>query len=82
MPKLPIVSGNKLLKLLKKLGYDMIRQKGSHVRLRKVTGAGEHNITIPVHDEIAKGTLNDVLSKVSVWNNIPKNKLIDELKEI
>ena len=41
---------------------------------------GEHNITVPRHSEIAKGTLNDILSKVSLWNNIVKDDLIKMLK--
>ena len=69
---MPVVSGDKLIKLLTKLGYEIIRQKGSYVRLRKKTEIGEHNITVPKHEEIAKGTLNDILSKVSLWNNISK----------
>jgi predicted RNA binding protein YcfA (HicA-like mRNA interferase family) len=32
-PKLPVVSGNDAIRVLKKLGYEVIRQKGSHVRL-------------------------------------------------
>ncbi len=82
MPKLPVVSGDQLIKLLLKLGYEIVRQKGSHVRLRKITEAGEHNITVPKHNEIAKGTLNDILSKVSVWNNISKEKLIELLEKL
>ncbi|MCD6573459.1 MAG: type II toxin-antitoxin system HicA family toxin [Thermoplasmata archaeon] len=79
MPKLPVVSGEQVIKLLRKLGYEIIRQKGSHVRLRKITEAGEHNITVPKHPEVAKGTLNDILTKVSIWNNISKEKLIEML---
>ncbi|GBE53870.1 YcfA-like protein [archaeon BMS3Bbin15] len=82
MSKLPVISGDKLIKLLTKLGYEIIRQKGSHVRLRKKTQMGEHNITVPKHIEIAKGTLNDILSKVSLWNNIPKEELIKMLSKI
>ena len=82
MPRLPVVSGDQLIKLLLKLGYEIVRQKGSHVRLRKITDAGEHNITVPRHSEIAKGTLNDILSKVSIWNNISKEKLIELLIKV
>ncbi len=82
MPKLPVVSGDKVIKLLLKLGYEIIRQKGSHVRLRKVTEVGEHNITVPKHAEIAKGTLNDILSRVALWNNTSKEKLIELLSRI
>ncbi|MCL0103498.1 type II toxin-antitoxin system HicA family toxin [Dehalococcoidia bacterium] len=82
MPKLPVISGDKLIKLLTKLGYEVVRQRGSHIRLKKTTKMGEHNITVPKHREIAKGTLNDILSKVSLWNNISKDELIKMLSEI
>ncbi len=43
-------------------------QKGSHVRLRHVTEAQRQAVTIPLHDEIALGTLRRILrdTKVSV----------------
>ena len=75
---MPVVSGDKLIKLLTKLGYEIVRQKGSHVRLRKKTEIGEHNITVPEHKEIAKGTLNDIL----LWNNISKEELVKMLSKI
>jgi predicted RNA binding protein YcfA (HicA-like mRNA interferase family) len=79
MPRLPQVSGHDLIQLLHSLGYETLRQKGSHVRLRKITAVGEHNITVPDHKAIAKGTLNDILARVSLWNNIPKHELIARL---
>ena len=80
MPKrLPAISGKKLIDFLAHMGYQVVRQRGSHVRLEKPTNAGVHKITIPNHDPIAKGTLNDILAKVSVWNQIPKDKLIERL---
>ena len=81
MKRLPVVSGDKLIKLLTKLGYTILRQKGSHVRLGKETDLGEHNITVPRKPEMARGTLNDILSKVSLWNNISKEELIKKLKK-
>ena len=80
MSRPPVISGDKLIKLLVSLEYEIVKQKGSHVRLRKITEAGEHNITVPKHSEIAKGTLNDILSKISIWNNIPKKQLIEMLR--
>jgi predicted RNA binding protein YcfA (HicA-like mRNA interferase family) len=79
MPRLPQISGRDLIHLLQSLGYEILRQKGSHVRLRKVTPVGEHNITVPDHKTLAKGTLNDILTRVSLWNNIPKQDLIARL---
>jgi len=77
--KLPVVSGKRLLALLQNLNYTIIRQRGSHVRLEKETEAGMHKITIPYHNPISKGTLNDILKKVAVWNQISKEKLIELL---
>ena len=81
MQKRPVVSGEKLLKVLVRLGYEIIRQRGSHVRLRKPTAAADHNITVPLHDELAKSTLNDILSQVSIWNGISEDALIEMIKQ-
>ncbi len=79
MPKPPQVSGEDVVRLLQALGYEVIRQRGSHVRLRKITLLGEHNITVPAHKVLAKGTLSDILNKVSLRNNIGKEELIKKL---
>lgn len=57
-PKLPQISGPRLLKLLVKLGYEIIRQRDSHIRLRKSTKTGEHKLTVSLHRTVAKGTLH------------------------
>ena len=79
MPKQPVVSAKELIKVMAKLGYEIERQKGSHIRLRKTTAVGVHNVTIPEHKTVAKGTLNDILTKVSLWNNISKEDLVNML---
>jgi len=75
--KLPTVSGKRLISLLKSFNYEVVRQRGSHVRLEKITEAGAHKITIPNHAPIAKGTLNDILNKIAIWNHVSKKKLIE-----
>jgi len=77
--KLPPASGNRLILLMKGLGYQIVRQRGSHIRLEKNTPAGTHKITVPNHDPIAKGTLSDILHKLSIWNQISKEDLIERL---
>ena len=79
MPKLPRVSGRRLIKLLEHLGYRVIRQRGSHIRLQKILPSGTHHLTVPGHRELATGTLNDILARVSERNNIPKDTLIKML---
>lgn len=80
-PKLPQVSGQRLVKILERLGYQVIKQRGSHIRMRKVAVSGEHNITIPNHKSVAKGTLNDIVTKASLWNNMSKDELINMLEK-
>lgn len=53
MAKLPILSGDELIKALKDDGFKVVRQKGSHISLQK----GIHRTVVPLHKELAKGTL-------------------------
>jgi hypothetical protein len=50
--------------------------------MRKATPLGQHSVTIPNHREVAKGTLNDILNEVSLWNSIPEERLIEMLQEL
>lgn len=59
--KLPIISGLDVIKRLKKAGFIATRQKGSHVRLEKFDGENTIKITVPLHSEMKKGTLNRII---------------------
>jgi len=65
-PKLPVVSGDQLIRALAKFGYVAVRQKGSHVRLRHASDPQRLPVTIPLHDEIAFGTLRRILRDAAV----------------
>ena len=80
MPGLPVVSGKDLIRIFSKLGYRLVRQRGSLAQLKCITPAGEHTITIPLHNEIAPGTLHDILSKVATWKGLSKDELIQMFK--
>ncbi|MEL6353259.1 MAG: type II toxin-antitoxin system HicA family toxin, partial [Cyanobacteria bacterium J06627_28] len=54
------LSSGDLIKSLARLDYDVIRQTGSHIRLRTQRN-GEHKITIPAHNPIKLGTLTAIL---------------------
>ncbi len=83
MPKLQAVNYRKVVKLVEKLGYSFVRQTGSHMRFSKMLDSGdEHNITVPKHEELKKGTLNDILSRLSERNKIPKDELISILNDL
>lgn len=60
-PKLPVVSGQDLIRVLTRVGYEIARQRGSHVRLRHPTDSRRRPVTVPLHDELAFGTLKRIL---------------------
>lgn len=62
MPKLPVLSGRKLLKILVAHGYRMVRQKGSHVFVENADGS--LSTVIPVHsnEDLGKGILKSILN--------------------
>ena len=60
--KLSVISGIELIKRLKKTGFIATRQKGSHIRLEKFDGEKTIKLTVPLHAEIKKGTLNRILN--------------------
>ncbi len=63
MPKLPSVSGERVVKALKRAGFVQLRQKGSHVSLEKRIGDKVWKTVVPMHSEVAKGTLSDILKQ-------------------
>ena len=66
MAKLPIVSAKDLIRALEKEGFQVVRQKGSHVVLQKRTPSETVTTVAPYHDEIAKGTLKSILRKAKI----------------
>lgn len=73
MGKLPALSGAELVSLLKKDGFQVVRQKGSHVSLQKET----YRTVVPLHDDLAKGTLLGILKQCG----LSREELIDRLKK-
>ena len=65
------VSAGNLVNSLKRHGYFVVRQTGSHIRLSKRLDSGEeHNITIPNHAPIKIGTLQSIASEVCRLNKL------------
>lgn len=62
MPKLPQLSGKKLIKAFLRGGWVKVGVKGSHVKLRKyLEPVGQKTIIIPFHKVLKKGTLSGIL---------------------
>ena len=68
MPKLPKLSGKTLIKILLKFGFTVVRQKGSHIVLKKKTNEGDIGTVVPDHKELAEGTVRGALKlgKISI----------------
>ena len=60
-PNLRHIPGAEIVALLQSQGFVVIRQKGSHVRLRIQQNEIIHAITIPLHREIDRGTLKSIV---------------------
>jgi predicted RNA binding protein YcfA (HicA-like mRNA interferase family) len=60
-PKLPVVSGEELIRALEKTGYHATRQKGSHVRMRDETNPRRKPVSVPLHRELKRGLLRKIL---------------------
>lgn len=66
MSRLPDVSGAELVKALGKAGFIVLRQKGSHVSMEKTDSTGRWRTVVPMHREIARGTLHDILKQTGL----------------
>jgi predicted RNA binding protein YcfA (HicA-like mRNA interferase family) len=62
MPSLPVVSGKECRKALIRLGFEEVRQRGSHLVMRR----GESGCVVPMHSEIKTGTLAGVLRQAGI----------------
>jgi predicted RNA binding protein YcfA (HicA-like mRNA interferase family) len=60
---LPVVSGQQTIKALTRLGFEQVSQRGSHAKLRNEDG---RNAIVPLHDELARGTLRSILRQADV----------------
>ena len=66
MPKLPILSGKDIIKALSKIGFEHVRTKGSHAILNKDTAQGKITVPVPLHKELAKGTLKSIMKQADL----------------
>lgn len=72
------VGGTDLAQLLKRYGYAVTRQTGSHMRLTTQQG-GEHHITIPQHKPLRIGTLNSILKDVADHLKMERDDLVNSI---
>ncbi len=73
------VSGERLVRSLRRLGYEITRQTGSHIRVTSNFKGKEHHVTIPAHKQLRVGTLAEILTDVSTYLDLTREKLIQDL---
>ena len=74
MVKIPVVTGYELISALKKAGFEIVRQRGSHIRMRHTDG---RVVTIPVHT--GKSVGRGLLRKILRDSDLTADELIDLL---
>lgn len=62
--RLPVVSGAQLVSVLHKLGWESVRQRGSHVSLKHTDRSAL--LVVPLHRELKRGTLNGILRDAGI----------------
>ena len=66
MPDLHRVSGEEAVRALERAGFVRVRQRGSHVVLKKQTSGGAVGCVVPLHRELAVGTLRGILRQAKM----------------
>ena len=60
-PKLPVASGRQVVRALERIGYRVVRQRGSHIRLRDEVNPNHLPLTVPNHKAVKPGLLRKIL---------------------
>lgn len=66
MSKLPVISGREIVKVLTKIGFEIVGRRGSHVRLKRRRENEVLIVIVPMHRELAIGTLRSVLRQATL----------------
>jgi predicted RNA binding protein YcfA (HicA-like mRNA interferase family) len=62
VPKLPVISGEDAIRALERLGFVVMRQRGSHAVLRR----GIDGCVVPKHRELKTGTLAGLIKQANI----------------
>jgi predicted RNA binding protein YcfA (HicA-like mRNA interferase family) len=73
------VGGDQLIRALRRFGYEITRQTGSHVRVTSKLKGVEHHVTIPAHKQLRVGTLSEILGDIANYLDLTRDELIQQL---
>jgi predicted RNA binding protein YcfA (HicA-like mRNA interferase family) len=73
------IGASDLIRALRILGYERVRQDGSHIRLTTTVG-GTHHVTVPNHRPLKTGTLlGGVLKPIAAHHKLTVEELLGKL---
>ncbi len=75
MPKIKQLSGKDVIKIMQKFGFENYSQKGSHVKMRRITITGKETLTIPNHKQLDTGTCQAIFKQACKY--IPESELYE-----
>lgn len=61
MPRTPQISGRELVKVLRAVGFTVVSQESSHVKLRRTIAGTTQTVIVPDHRVVRKGTFHNIL---------------------
>ena len=73
------IGAEKLIAMMKRDGYQVTRQRGSHIRLERTKGERVHRISIPNHNPMKIGTIHDILQDLAHNLEITIDDLVSKL---
>jgi predicted RNA binding protein YcfA (HicA-like mRNA interferase family) len=74
------IAASELIRALRVLGYESVRQDGSHIRLTTTLG-GTHHVTVPNHRPLKTGTLlGGLLKPVAAHHKLTIEELLAKLE--
>ncbi len=73
------VSGDALVTLLARYGYERLRQDGSHIRLASTIAGRQHHVTVPRHNPVRVGTLSGIVTDVAAYLGRDRDAFSEEL---
>ena len=65
-PKLPAISGQEAVRVFRRLGYEAVRQRGSHLRLRHPSDPARKPLTVPDHRTLKPALLRRLIRDTQV----------------
>lgn len=74
MPKLRILSGRDVCKILAQHGFEEVRQKGSHIIMQKRRGNSTITIPVPDHSELKTGTMASIIRQSGLERTLFETK--------